>query len=71
MELRHLSLNDLLTTLSKEPFPYKQEGEWRVGYDDAETKLFMGSTQDGVVTTVIDKASQKHIDNVKKQISNA
>lgn len=37
-----------------------------MGCYDAQARLFVGTSEDGVVTTVITKATQKYVDNVKK-----
>ena len=61
---RGVTLNDLQALLEKaKPFAYFHENQWKLGYYDAGTKLFMG-TVNGVVTTVITGASGNYISNM-------
>jgi hypothetical protein len=64
MTQRGISINALDSALAKPSFPYWHEGVWKTGYYDPVTKVFAGTVND-TVTTVINKASQNYINNLK------
>ena len=64
MTQRGISIDALDSTLTQQPFQYWHEGVWKTGYYDPLTKIFAG-TVDDTVTTVIGKATQNYINNLK------
>jgi RHS repeat-associated protein len=53
------------TILNGDTFKYFHEGEWKQGYYNPKTKLFIGSVGNRI-TTIIDNVKQKYIDNLLK-----
>ncbi|HET9656648.1 MAG TPA: RHS repeat-associated core domain-containing protein [Kineosporiaceae bacterium] len=61
---RGISIDALDATLRQPSFRYWHEGAWKTGYYDPATKVFVGTVND-TVTTVIGRASQNYINNLK------
>ncbi len=64
MTQRGISIDALDATLSNPSFQYWHEGIWKTGYYDPATKIFAETVND-TVTTMINKASQNYINNLK------
>ncbi|MDU0294016.1 polymorphic toxin-type HINT domain-containing protein [Saccharothrix longispora] len=53
LEQRGVSSEDARAVLAGEPFSYYHEEQWKLGYYDAQSKVFVAKTIDGNVNTVI------------------
>lgn len=47
------------------PFKYYHEGQWKLGYYDPKTKIFVGRAGNDI-TTVIDDVKPNYINNLLK-----
>ena len=65
MAQRGISETDIKATMQQEPFKYYHEGEWKTGYYHPETKVFVGQSAEGRITTVM-KARPNYIENLKR-----
>ncbi|MBX9472844.1 RHS repeat-associated core domain-containing protein [Microcella sp.] len=61
---RSISIETAESVLSRQPFPYFHADEWKLGFYNPASGIFLGSV-DGRVTTVIDRVSQGYIDNLR------
>ncbi|GIF62191.1 hypothetical protein Ais01nite_02260 [Asanoa ishikariensis] len=50
---REVSEAEARRVLDREPFPYWHDGQWKMGYYDPGSKIFIGKTIDGNINTVI------------------
>lgn len=62
---RGVSDEDAQALLSREPFSYHHEGQWKLGYYDPKTKLFVAKTIDGRVNTVINDVKKSYINEIQ------
>jgi hypothetical protein len=62
---RGVSKEDAEAVLSKEPFPYYHDGQWKSGYYDPKTKIFVAKTIDGSVNTVMENVGKQYIKNLQ------
>jgi hypothetical protein len=63
MSQRGISMDVVETTLTKAvPTPYFHEGIWKLGFWNAEAKVFIGTIQ-GRITTVM-QSSERYIQNL-------
>jgi hypothetical protein len=49
---------------NQQPFRYFHNGVWKTGYYDSSSRVFVG-TVDDTVTTVINNATPKYIQNLQ------
>ncbi|WP_146259267.1 RHS repeat-associated core domain-containing protein [Streptomyces tateyamensis] len=62
---RHVPDEDGRALLQREPFSYYHDGQWKSGYYDPKSKLFVGKTIDGNVNTVMIEVEQGYISRLK------
>lgn len=62
---RGVSIDQAEGVLARTPIRYYHQGTWKVGYYDPKSGLFLGAAN-GRVTTVIAKASQAYINNLRR-----
>jgi RHS repeat-associated protein len=63
MAQRGISIDSVVTTLSKPGFAYFHKGVWKVGFYDPASRIFVG-TADGEVKTVIANPNANYIANL-------
>lgn len=67
MQQRGVSAEHVRRTIqSGESFKYYHHGRWEQGYYDADQRLFVATSQ-GLVITVITRATRHYVDNLKKK----
>lgn len=59
-----MSLQQAEVALGQQPSAYFHNGAWKEGFYDPVSKVVLGGAE-GRVTTVINNAKQKYIDNLK------
>lgn len=66
MRMRGVSEEDARTVLERQPFDYLKDGEWRLGYYDPKSKVFVAKTPEGNVATVMVNVNRSYIDRLMK-----
>ena len=66
MARRGISPAKVDAAMARPSFSYWHESQWKIGYYDPATKVFVGKTIDGTVNTVIGDATPGYIKNLKK-----
>lgn len=61
LEQRGVSAEDAQAVLSRQPFSYHHDDQWKMGYYDPGSKVFVARTVDGNVNTVMANVSQAYI----------
>ncbi|MBO2446381.1 type IV secretion protein Rhs [Actinomadura barringtoniae] len=61
---RGVSAEDAQSVLGRDPFSYRHDGQWKLGYYDPGTKVFVAKTIDGNVNTVMVDVTQAYIDRL-------
>ncbi|TMR03451.1 sugar-binding protein [Actinomadura soli] len=64
LEDHGVSAEDARAVLERDPFSYYHEDQWKLGYYDPQSKVFVAKTIDGNVNTVIVNASRAYIDRL-------
>ncbi|MBU1926942.1 MAG: DUF4258 domain-containing protein, partial [Gammaproteobacteria bacterium] len=64
MAQRGISEEEIQNTMKQDSFQYHHSGEWKTGYYNSESKLFVGQTSEGRITTVM-RTRQSYIENLK------
>ncbi|MFG2999081.1 SpvB/TcaC N-terminal domain-containing protein [Streptomyces sp. NPDC048340] len=67
LERRGVSEEDARSVLGREPFSYFHEGQWKSGYYDPNSKVFVGKTIDGNVNTVMTNVDKAYINRLQNQ----
>ncbi|MCE3233614.1 MAG: Rhs family protein, partial [Rickettsiaceae bacterium] len=66
MEQRGISTADVESLVNKgESFNYYHDGEWKLGYYNSDSQLFVAQSQSGKVITVINNVSKNYINNLR------
>ncbi|MET9624992.1 ricin-type beta-trefoil lectin domain protein, partial [Streptomyces sp. NPDC006464] len=63
---RGVSEADARAVLERAPFSYYHEGQWKNGFYDPKSKVFVGKTIDGNINTIIIEASNDYVARLKK-----
>lgn len=53
------------SVLEREPFSYWHEDQWKSGFYDPSSKVFVGKTIDGRVNTVMTKVEKSYISRLQ------
>jgi len=67
LEQRGVSVEDAQAVLGREPFSYFHDDQWKLGYYDPSSKVFVAKTIDGNVNTVMTGVNQAYVDNLQKR----
>lgn len=65
LERRGVSAEDAQAVLKKEPFSYNHDDQWKLGYYDPRSKVFVAKTVDGNVNTVMTNVEQAYINRLQ------
>ncbi|WP_051467498.1 DNRLRE domain-containing protein [Pseudofrankia saprophytica] len=65
LEERGVSAEDASAVLGKEPFSYRHEGQWKLGYYDPNSKVFVAKTIDGNINTVMTDVEQAYVNRLQ------
>ncbi|MFI6285031.1 polymorphic toxin-type HINT domain-containing protein [Streptomyces sp. NPDC051018] len=65
LEQRGVSAEDARAVLGREPFSYHHDDQWKTGYYDPNSKVFVAKTIDGNVNTVMTDVSQAYINRLQ------
>ncbi|MHB9858953.1 hypothetical protein [Streptomyces sp. YIM S03343] len=65
LEQRGVSAEDAQAVLGRESFSYKHEDQWKMGYCDPKSKVFVAKTVDGNVNTVMTNVDQAYINRLQ------
>jgi hypothetical protein len=62
---RGVSLDSIVSAITVgESFPYFHDGEWKDGFYERESRIFVGVARD-TITTVVSGLSRRYIDKLK------
>ncbi|TDD89284.1 sugar-binding protein [Actinomadura darangshiensis] len=62
---RGVSEEQAQATLAREPFSYHHDDQWKTGYYDPESKIFVAKTIDGNINTVMTGVDQNYINRLR------
>ncbi|MFD8661498.1 polymorphic toxin-type HINT domain-containing protein [Streptomyces globisporus] len=65
LEQRGVSPEDARAVLGKEPFSYQHDDQWKMGYYDPSSKVFVAKTIDGKVNTVMTNVTQAYVNRLQ------
>jgi hypothetical protein len=65
LEQRGVSTGDAQAVLGREPFSYKHDDQWKLGYYDPNSKVFVAKTIDGNINTVMTNVDQAYINRLQ------
>jgi hypothetical protein len=65
LEERGVSSEDASAVLARQPFSYYHDGQWKLGYYDPNSKVFVARTVDGNVNTVMTNIDQAYINRLQ------
>ncbi|MER7009694.1 hypothetical protein ABT297_42555 [Dactylosporangium sp. NPDC000555] len=65
LEQRGVTAGDAQAVLAREPFSYYHEDQWKMGYYDPKSKVFVAKTIDGNVNTVMTNVDQAYINRLR------
>ncbi|MFG2881566.1 RHS repeat-associated core domain-containing protein [Streptomyces sp. NPDC048297] len=65
LEQRGVSAEDAQAVLGREPFSYNHDDQWKLGYHDPRSKVFVAKTVDGNVNTVMTNVDQAYINRLQ------
>jgi hypothetical protein len=66
MQRRGVSESDAKAVLNRQPFSYEHEGQWKLGYYDPGSRVFIAKTIDGNINTVMVDVSRSYIDRLQR-----
>jgi hypothetical protein len=61
LEGRGVSADQARSVLQKEPFSYYHDGQWKMGYYDPRSKVFIAKTIDGNINTIMTNVDKAYI----------
>lgn len=67
MDDRGVSQADIDTVLEREPFSYWHEDQWKSGFYDPKSKVFVAKTIDGTVNTVMTNVDKAYVSRLQKE----
>lgn len=63
-----ISTQQIVQTMKNNPIEYFHEGQWKLGFRDAASKIFVGQAKDsGRITTVINNTNRNYLLNLVKK----
>ncbi|MEU7244916.1 polymorphic toxin-type HINT domain-containing protein [Streptomyces sparsogenes] len=65
LEMRGVSVEDAQAVLKKEPFSYYHDDQWKMGYYDPKSKVFVAKTIDGNINTVMTDVEKAYINRLQ------
>jgi hypothetical protein len=65
LEGRGVSQEDAQAVLQRTPFSYYHEDQWKLGFYDSRSKVFVAKTIDGNVNTVMTNVSPAYINRLQ------
>ncbi|MGW7361968.1 polymorphic toxin-type HINT domain-containing protein [Streptomyces sp. NPDC054841] len=65
LEQRGVSAEDAQTVLAREPFSYHHDDQWKLGYYDPNSKVFVAKTVDGNINTVMTNVDNAYINRLQ------
>lgn len=66
LEQRGVSVEDAQAVLAREPFSYMHDGQWKMGYYDPNSKVFVAKSIDGNVNTVMTNVTKAYINGLQR-----
>lgn len=63
---RGVSPEEAQEVLRREPFPYRHDDQWKSGYYDPNSNIFIAKTIDGNINTVMTNVERAYIDRLKR-----
>jgi hypothetical protein len=66
MAERGITKEEVESALQKTPFSYWHDGQWKTGYYDSDTGIFVGTTIDGTVNTVLNNVTSAYIKRLQE-----
>ncbi|MFG2871270.1 ricin-type beta-trefoil lectin domain protein [Streptomyces sp. NPDC048338] len=64
---RGVSEADARAVLERTPFSYWHKGQWKSGFYDPKSKVFVGKTIDGAINTIMVEVENDYIERIKKK----
>ncbi|MEU0157045.1 polymorphic toxin-type HINT domain-containing protein, partial [Micromonospora fulviviridis] len=65
LQQRGVSVDEARAALSKDPFSYYHDGQWKSGYYDPRSKVFIAKTIDGNINTVMTGVDKAYINRLR------
>ncbi|WP_137994224.1 DUF4258 domain-containing protein [Streptomyces vilmorinianum] len=65
LEQRGVSAEDAQAVLRREPFSYHHDDQWKMGYCDPNSKVFVAKTVDGNINTVMTNVDRSYINRLQ------
>ncbi|MBS2965460.1 DUF4258 domain-containing protein [Actinocrinis puniceicyclus] len=62
---RGVSEEDARAVLGRDPFSYYHDDQWKLGYWDPKSKVFVAKTIDGNINTVMTDVDQAYINRLQ------
>ncbi|MFI7401668.1 polymorphic toxin-type HINT domain-containing protein [Streptomyces sp. NPDC049541] len=66
LQQRGVSEEDAQAVLERTPFSYKHDDQYKIGYYDPDSKIFVAKTVDGNVNTVMTNVDQAYINRLRE-----
>lgn len=66
MQERGISEDQARAVLGREPFQYRHDGQWKTGYYDPRSRVFIAQSVDGNVNTVMTNVNRSYIDRLRR-----
>lgn len=66
LQQRGVSEEDAQAVLERTPFSYRHDDQYKIGYYDPDSKIFVAKTVDGNINTVMTNVDQAYINRLRE-----